>query len=120
MMTAPFRLHLNTPYSFPSGHMLRTTFLVGLFCAHHPRWRRAGWVVLGAMAGTRVYLNAHWLSDVGGGLLLGLSLAAVAAGIEGSQPVRQNRDVSQGISTGRKCETEQLSKVSTPSLCEVW
>ena len=98
MMTAPFRLHLNTPYSFPSGHMLRTTFLVGLFCAHHPRWRWAGWVVLGAMAGTRVYLNAHWLSDVGGGLLLGLSLAAVAVGIE-SQPVRQNRDVSQGIAT---------------------
>jgi len=99
MMTAPFQLHLKTPYSFPSGHMLRTTFLVGLFCAYHPRWRWVGWVVLGAMASTRLYLNAHWLSDVGGGLLLGLSLAAVAAGIEKSQPVLASRDVSQGIAT---------------------
>jgi diacylglycerol kinase (ATP) len=99
MMTAPLELHLNTPYSFPSGHMLRTTFLVGLFCAYHPRWRWVGWVVLGAMAGTRLYLNAHWLSDVGGGLLLGLSLTAVAVGIEKSQPILANRVVSQGMAT---------------------
>jgi membrane-associated phospholipid phosphatase len=98
-MIAPFQLHLKTPYSFPSGHMLRTAFLVGLFCAYRPRWRWVGWVVLGAMAGTRLYLNAHWLSDVGGGLLFGLSLAAVAVGIEKSQPVLASRDVSQGIAT---------------------
>ena len=79
--------------------MLRTAFLVGLFCAYRPRWRWVGWVVLGVMASTRLYLNAHWLSDVGGGLLLGLSLAAVAAGIEKSQPVLASRDVSQGIAT---------------------
>jgi len=99
MMTAPLQLHLNTPYSFPSGHMLRTTFLVGLFCAYRPRWRWVGWVVLGAMACTRLYLNSHWLSDVGGGLLLGLSLTAVAVGIEESRPVLANRDVSQGMAT---------------------
>jgi membrane-associated phospholipid phosphatase len=97
-MTAPFKLHLKTPYSFPSGHMLRATFLVGLFCAYRPRWRWVGWAVLTTMAGTRLYLNDHWLSDVGGGLLLGLSLAAIAVGIE-SRPVLENRDVSQRIAT---------------------
>ena len=98
-MTAPFQLHLKTPYSFPSGHMLRTAFLVGLFCAYRQRWRWVGWVVLGAMAGTRLYLNEHWLSDVGGGLLLGLSLAAVAVGIVESKSVVANRDVSQMMTT---------------------
>ena len=81
-LVTPFLLHLDTPYSFPSGHMLRTTFLVSLITQQLPRWRLAGWMLIGAMALTRVYLNDHWLSDVGGGVLLGLTLAAVAAEIE--------------------------------------
>ncbi len=86
----PLLLHLDTPYSFPSGHMLRTTFLVALISEHWPRWRTVGWTLVCAMAFTRVYLNDHWVSDVGGGILLGLTLAAAAANINSGHPPRQH------------------------------
>lgn len=94
-LVTPFLLHLDTPYSFPSGHMLRTTFLVALMTQRLPRWRLAGWMLIGAMALTRVYLNDHWLSDVGGGVLLGLTLAAVATAIEKGAPLRQQQKAPQ-------------------------
>lgn len=84
-------LHFATPYSFPSGHMLRTTFLVMLLSEHVPRWRIAAWTLVCAMAVTRVYLNDHWVSDVGGGILLGLTLAAVAAIVDSGHPAGQER-----------------------------
>jgi len=73
----PF-LKSSSAYSFPSGHMLRTTFLAGLMLNH---W--VFWPVIVLMGITRVYLNEHWLSDVVGGWLLGLVLAGVAAAIYG-------------------------------------
>ena len=67
--------------------MLRTTFLVALIGERRPRWRAFCWALVVAMAGTRLYLNEHWLSDVVGGLLLGLMLAAVAAAVDsGTSP----------------------------------
>lgn len=71
----PF-VHAATPYSFPSGHMLRVTFLAALM-TH--RW--AFWTLTILMAATRLYLNEHWASDVLGGFLLGAMLAAVAASL---------------------------------------
>lgn len=71
----PF-VHAATPYSFPSGHMLRVTFLAALM-TH--RW--AFWTLVVLMAATRIYLNEHWASDVLGGFLLGAALAAVAASL---------------------------------------
>jgi membrane-associated phospholipid phosphatase len=71
-------LHFPTPYSFPSGHMLRATFLVALVSVHRPRWHAVGWLLILAMAFTRVYGNEHWLSDVVGGALLGWGLAQLA------------------------------------------
>jgi membrane-associated phospholipid phosphatase len=56
--------------------MLRTVFLAELIGRHKKSWRRIGWVLVGMMAFTRMYLNVHWTSDVAGGLLLGLALAA--------------------------------------------
>jgi undecaprenyl-diphosphatase len=69
-------LHGSSPYSFPSGHMLRVTFLAALVA---DRW--IFWVVAAVMAVTRIYLNEHWLSDVLGGFLLGASLAGLAASL---------------------------------------
>jgi membrane-associated phospholipid phosphatase len=88
---APLFFHLSIPYSFPSGHMLRTTFLAALIGDYQPRWRTVGWMLVCAMAFTLLYLNDHWVSDVGGGILLGLTLAAVAASISARQPPRQRR-----------------------------
>jgi membrane-associated phospholipid phosphatase len=72
-------------YSFPSGHMLRSTFLVAVASNRKPQWRRAGWLVVVAMAVTRVYCNEHWMSDVVGGALLGWTLAGVATVLEHGQ-----------------------------------
>ena len=82
-------LQIAPPYSFPSGHVLRTTFLVALIGERRPRWRACCWALVVAMAGTRLYLNEHWLSDVVGGLLLGLMLAAVAAAIDSGTSTHQ-------------------------------
>jgi len=72
--------HFSPPYSFPSGHMLRTTFLVKLVSERKPQWRTGGWVLATLMAVTRVYGNQHWLSDILGGVLLGWTLAVMASG----------------------------------------
>src|SRR5262245_8558470 len=81
-LSTPALLALAPPYAFPSGHMLRTTFLVAVASAHRPRWRLLGWVVVFAMAVTRVSCNDHWLSDVVGGTMLGWALAGVAIALE--------------------------------------
>lgn len=78
----PF-LSLPSPFSYPSGHVLRTTFLATLLGprVRSPwRWVLAGVVV--AMVLSRVYLGEHWLSDTIGGLLLGLALGGIALWIE--------------------------------------
>jgi membrane-associated phospholipid phosphatase len=61
-------LQAGTPYSFPSGHTLRTT-LLAVTGIPHARWL-AGLLILSMMAAL-VYLGDHWLSDVLGGLSLG-------------------------------------------------
>jgi membrane-associated phospholipid phosphatase len=82
------RPHLSDPlvtlttYSFPSGHTLMATVFYGTLCvlvvsrAHHWRWRLLAIAVAGLMillvGFSRIYLGAHYLSDV---------LAAIAEGL---------------------------------------
>jgi undecaprenyl-diphosphatase len=70
----PF-VHVSLAGAFPSGHVARTAFLVGV--ARVPPWLAV--LVVALMMVTRVYLADHWPSDVLGGLLLGLLVAQVAA-----------------------------------------
>ena len=70
----PF-VHVPFAGAFPSGHVARTAFLVGI--ARVPPWLAVGLVAL--MMVTRVYLADHWPSDVLGGLLLGVLVAQGAA-----------------------------------------
>ena len=61
-------------YSFPSGHVARTAFMVTTLSWS---WPVAALIVL-AMAVSRVYLADHWPSDVLGGWLLGYFIGAIA------------------------------------------
>lgn len=76
-----------TKGSFPSGHAMRSgflcVFLAVLLCRRGGRASRLaalGLIPLMGMLGfARIYLGYHWLTDVVGGLVLGGSLALLAA-----------------------------------------
>jgi undecaprenyl-diphosphatase len=79
----PVALHLvtETNYSFPSGHATGTAALVAALAVVRliPWLAAAG--VTAVVALTRLYLGVHWLSDVIGGVLLGLAVALLCAGV---------------------------------------
>jgi membrane-associated phospholipid phosphatase len=84
----PDPLVVTKGYSFPSGHAVATASiavaLVLVTMAAGPRRRK--WEVAAAVAAfvmglSRVYLNAHWFSDVLAGALFGTAVALGAAAL---------------------------------------
>jgi undecaprenyl-diphosphatase len=71
----PSLLDVSTPYPYPSGHILRSVLLLGAIYMLWPNRpaRIAVSIFLGASAVSRVYVGAHWASDVIGGALLGIA-----------------------------------------------
>ncbi|WP_417668215.1 VTT domain-containing protein [Roseibium sp.] len=79
-------------FSFPSGHATLNTVLFGIcavLVAHdRSRWVKAGiftvaTVYIVAMGFSRVYLGAHWTSDVLAGFLFGTGMVAAFAFVFG-------------------------------------
>jgi membrane-associated phospholipid phosphatase len=66
------------PFSFPSGHTMRTAFFALTALSRAPV--AAGALVVAMMAAL-VYLGDHWTSDVLGGLCLGWVCAELAGGL---------------------------------------
>ena len=77
------------PWGFPSGHVLSlavffgiVAFLLVTLSAPRRRWRItacfACGLTLGLVAASRIYLDAHWLSDVIGGFTLGTAYLLIA------------------------------------------
>lgn len=83
---APFTV-LELPYPYPSGHVLRSTILLGTIYFLSANWflRAGSAIVLLGMIASRVYLGVHWSSDVLGGALLGLAAVSWAFMKEGSE-----------------------------------
>lgn len=83
--------YVQTGFSYPSGHMTRTAFLLAIaiffliksnLSKYQKYFLGIGLVIVGIlMFVSRIYLGEHWFSDVFGGLLLGISAAFFSLGL---------------------------------------
>ena len=86
-------------FSFPSGHAVVTTVMLGFlaFLLSRRQTMRTR-LVIAAIAGlyvalvafSRLYLGAHWLSDVAGGISLGVAWVAMLAMVYTHRGVRED------------------------------
>lgn len=82
------------PGSFPSGHVANAATIavvLGLLLSRWWVWA-AGAVYAVAMALSRTYLGAHWLSDTAGGLLLGAGVGVLVWVVFAELELAERRD----------------------------
>jgi membrane-associated phospholipid phosphatase len=69
--------HANFRESFPSSHSASAVAMSAVLAADYPRAAVTFWTLAIACAALRYVLDAHWLSDVLGGIALGYAAAVV-------------------------------------------
>jgi undecaprenyl-diphosphatase len=111
------QLLLEVDPSYPSGHVTGTLALCGIVAVAYGRGRSpavrtalacGALVATAAVACTRLYLGVHWLTDVGGALLLGG--AAVLLGSVALDAVTASR--SQTLGSGAESPTSRVPRVA--------
>lgn len=77
--------------SFPSGHTACSFAAAGaIWCSGYRKSGAAAFVLAAVIAFSRLYLYVHWPSDVAGGMLIGLALGWLGAGLA-DKLVKQKR-----------------------------
>ena len=74
----PSLKHANYKESFPSSHSACAVALSVVLAAYYPNGAVTFWVLALLCAGLRYVLDAHWPSDVLGGIALGYGMAHLA------------------------------------------
>jgi len=96
------------PWGFPSGHVLSLVVFFGLMIhlvvtasSRRRRWRVLASVVAAIpviiVAFSRLYLDKHWLSDLAGGLSIGMTYLLLAIWVVEVVLVRSDHRASGGV-----------------------
>ena len=83
----PSLKHANFKESFPSSHSASAVALSVMLAVLYPQAAATFWVLALTCAGLRYIMDAHWPSDVVGGIALGYAVAHVTAAIAKLAPV---------------------------------
>ncbi len=78
-LTHAHQVAVSMTHSFPCGHTIRGCIVVYLVIASRRSWAAVALVWFAAVQAALVSTSGHTLTDLGGGLLLGLAIAAVMA-----------------------------------------